>query len=89
MNHYLIDVRDEAEYGQGHIEGALNISLNEIQSRSQQLLNIPKDAGIILYCASGNRAGMAQTSLKSMGYTNVVNGVNQTQVLATYPEYSQ
>lgn len=64
----LIDVREESDYAEGHIEGAINIP---IRTLAQNLDKIPMDQPVIVYCASGLRAGMATTSLHVLGYSNV------------------
>ncbi len=64
----IIDVREESEYAEGHIPGAVNIPLRTI---TQNLDKIPSDAPTVVYCASGLRAGMALATLKMLGYDNV------------------
>ncbi|MBI3960879.1 MAG: hypothetical protein HY328_18875 [Chloroflexi bacterium] len=64
----LIDVREASEYEAGHIPGAVNIPL---RSLAQNLDKIPTDKPVVVYCVSGNRAGMALFSLGMLGYTNV------------------
>ncbi len=73
-----VDVREPSEFQESHLDGALNIPLMSINSTTQ--LGLPKDAKIILYCRSGNRAGIAKTQLEAMGYSNVVNGINQETI---------
>ncbi len=65
---YVIDVREPGEYEAGHIEGAVNIP---IRSLAQNLDKVPADMPVIVYCASGHRAGMATSVLRSLGYANV------------------
>lgn len=76
-NAFLIDVRTEEEYKSGHIKGSLNIPLQNIESITQyiQEFNTP----IFTYCLSGSRSRQAQTILKRMGYTNIINigGINR------------
>lgn len=64
----LIDVREESDYAAGHIPGAINIP---IRTLAQNLDKIPADQPVMVYCASGHRAGMATASLQTLGYTNV------------------
>lgn len=65
---YVIDVREVSEYEAGHIEGAVNIP---IRTLAQNLDKVPSDMPVIVYCASGQRAGMATSVLRSLGYDNV------------------
>lgn len=67
-NPLVIDVREASEYAEGHIEGAINIP---IRSLAQNLDQIPQDRPVVVYCASGHRAGMATTALRVLGYENV------------------
>jgi len=64
-NKTIIDVRSEGEFVLGHAEGALNIPLNEVEARAEEIAKI--EGEIILCCASGNRSGMAQQILQSKG----------------------
>jgi rhodanese-related sulfurtransferase len=64
----LIDVREPGDYEEGHIEGAISIPIREL---AQSLELIPTDRPVIVYCASGWRAGMAYSTLRLMGYDNV------------------
>ncbi|ETB64149.1 TPA: rhodanese-like domain-containing protein [Candidatus Nomurabacteria bacterium] len=72
----LLDVREDSEWSDGHIEGALHLPLGEINEES--VINLPKDKEIYIYCRSGRRAGEAETILKSLGFSNVLNigGIN-------------
>lgn len=67
--HLLVDVRTPEEFATGHIEGAVNISL---QSLPQRLDALPKDQPIVLYCRSGNRSNTAAQMLARAGYTQIV-----------------
>lgn len=75
-NAVLLDVRTVDEYGQGHIDGSLNIPLQNIHTVKN---NIPDlDKPIYVHCLSGARSAQATSVLKSMGYTNVtdIGGIN-------------
>lgn len=65
----LIDVRTSEEYSAGHIDGAVNLSLQSIESGT--LPTVEKDQPIYLYCRSGNRSAQAASLLKQAGYTDV------------------
>ena len=67
-----IDVRTPAEYAQGHLPGAINIPLNEIEARIGSVA-ADKNTPLMLYCRSGNRSGQAQKILQNKGYTQVEN----------------
>lgn len=45
----IVDVRSQAAYETGHIEGAINIPLNEFESNPANI-DLPKDQWIITYC---------------------------------------
>lgn len=68
--HLLVDVRTAAEFAEGHIRGARNLPVQEMERKMREL---PKDKPVILYCRSGNRSGMALQMLQAAGYTNVYN----------------
>lgn len=68
----LVDVRTEAEFQAGHLEGALLIPFDETAQRISEY-GTDKDRQIVLYCRSGNRAGKAEKTLRDLGYTNVHN----------------
>jgi phage shock protein E len=74
-----IDVRSVEEYSADHIDGDANIPLAAIDA--QALADkYGKDAELMLYCRSGNRAGQAQEILKAAGFTNVTNAGGITDV---------
>ena len=70
MSMTVIDVRTEAEWNTGHLEGALHIEWQEILKISS---DIKKDEEIFLYCRSGNRSGKATKTLLEAGYVNAKN----------------
>lgn len=71
-NPIVIDVRNDWEYSEGHIKGAIHIPLHEIPA---QIDKIKKLKGpFVLYCRSGNRSGMAVNMLKQAGISNAYNG---------------
>lgn len=77
---YVIDVRTEEEWNEGHVEGAILIPLLEIKDRISEVTK-DKKAPIALYCASGGRSGRAELILKEQGYENVENwgGVDEAK----------
>ncbi|GJM13453.1 MAG: hypothetical protein DHS20C12_18560 [Pseudohongiella sp.] len=67
-----IDVRSLDEYAEDHIDNTENIPHTEIAAQISDL-DLDKDTPIKLFCRSGVRAGLAQTALQDLGYTNVEN----------------
>ena len=67
-----IDVRSAEEYQQDHIAGDPNVPHTGIAMKIESLAP-DKDQEIVLYCARGGRAGVAQKTLEQMGYTHVRN----------------
>jgi rhodanese-related sulfurtransferase len=61
----VVDVRTNEEFAGGHVEGSLNIPLQEIGSRMEEIKQL--ETPIILCCASGGRSGMAQEFLSRQG----------------------
>ena len=66
----FIDVRRVDEYQKGRIEGAINIPVDEIRNR---LNEIPKEKNIFIYCEAGLRGYLAQRILLQNGYASVKN----------------
>ena len=68
--HIILDTREQDEYDEGHIEGAILIPYTEIENKAEEMLP-DKDAQILVYCRSGRRSKIAAESLSKLGYTNV------------------
>lgn len=68
---FYVDVRTPEEFAQGSAPGAVNIPLNEIESRLDEFKN--KDE-IVVMCRSGNRSRQAKTLLEQHGIANVTDG---------------
>ena len=69
----IVDVRTPQEFRSGAVPNAVNIPLDELMQRYEELGN-NADREIIVYCASGARSAYAQRMLMQIGYTNVKNG---------------
>jgi NADPH-dependent 2,4-dienoyl-CoA reductase/sulfur reductase-like enzyme/rhodanese-related sulfurtransferase len=67
----ILDVRSADEFTMGAFPGAVNISLDELSMRMEELG--AKDREILVYCASGARSSYAQRILMQNSYTNVEN----------------
>jgi rhodanese-related sulfurtransferase len=70
----LLDVRSQAEWDEGHLEGAVLLPQDELEARFAQIeaatANDP-DRPIVVYCRSGRRSALAKTALVAHGYTRV------------------
>lgn len=73
----ILDVRTAAEFAAGHLDGSLNIPLDNLERRSASL---PKDKPIITCCASGMRSATAKNILLRQGFTEVYNGGSWTSL---------
>jgi len=68
----ILDVRTQEEFSQRHIEGAINIPVQEIEKMIGELRKYKKYE-IIVYCRSGNRSRRASEILVRYGFKNVYN----------------
>ena len=68
--HIVLDTREQDEFDEGHIPGAILIPYTEIESKAEEILP-DKDMLILVYCRSGRRSKIAAESLAKLGYTNV------------------
>ncbi len=67
----IIDVRTRAEFNGGHVNGSINIPLQEITEHIEEIKTM--DQPIVFCCASGGRSGQATHYFKSLG-VNCENG---------------
>ena len=68
---FLVDVRTEEEFQDGHVEASVNIPLDQVAERIEEFEG---KGAIIVFCKSGNRSGMAKAILAQAGISNVTNG---------------
>ena len=75
-DYIIIDVRTKEEYESGHIKGAINIPVDDINS-----IDIDKNKRIIVYCKSGKRSNNAANILLNKGYKYIydMGGINNWQ----------
>lgn len=72
----LLDVRTREEFRSGHIEGAVNVPIGELDARMHELDALTdgdRSAPIVVYCSSGRRSGIAKEKLLAAGYDQVTN----------------
>jgi rhodanese-related sulfurtransferase len=66
----LLDVRSPEEYAEGHIPGAVNIPYDALPDRLDEVERW-KNRGIVVYCRTGRRAGIAEETLVAAGFSKV------------------
>ena len=66
----LVDVREQAEWDEGHIPGAVHIPRSFLESRIEGAVP-DRSQPVVLYCASGNRSAFAAKTLEELGYESV------------------
>jgi rhodanese-related sulfurtransferase len=62
----LLDVRELQEVNLGKIPGAVHISRGNLETKVEA--QVPRDAHVVIYCASGNRSAFAAETMQQMGY---------------------
>ncbi len=68
----VIDVREDWEFADGHIPGAVHIPLGSLSARVDE---VPADVPVVLVCRSGNRSAEAYRLLSQEGFDNISNMV--------------
>ena len=71
-NRLVLDVRSASEYADGHVDGAVHMPVGDVGARIASVAP-DKDQQIIVYCKVGGRAAKAETELRSLGYTKILN----------------
>ena len=65
----LVDVRTPGEHAAGHIDGSLNVPVQELGKRMDELGE--KTKPVVVYCASGMRSASAAGMLRRAGFAEV------------------
>jgi rhodanese-related sulfurtransferase len=78
--HFLLDVRTPQEFAAGHVPGAVNVPVDELRSRLEEL---PRDREIAAYCQVGQRGYLATRILRQAGFkaANVGGGYRTYQLV--------
>jgi sulfur-carrier protein adenylyltransferase/sulfurtransferase len=66
----FVDVREQDEWDEGHIPGALYLGRGNLESRIESAVP-DKTRQVVVYCAAGNRSVFATKTLEELGYENV------------------
>ena len=69
--HILVDTREESEFANGHVKGAVHMSKGVIE-RDIETKVPDKNARLVLYCGGGFRSALVADNLGKMGYTNAI-----------------
>jgi len=67
----VIDVRTPAEYAEGHLDGAVNIDIQDQALFEAAIADLDPDAAYVVYCRSGNRSAAATAQMTAAGFTDV------------------
>jgi rhodanese-related sulfurtransferase len=68
----IVDVREDSEWNEQHIPGAIHIPLGQLSERLSELKQY-KDSPVITQCKTGGRSAKALDVLKSAGFSKVYN----------------
>jgi molybdopterin/thiamine biosynthesis adenylyltransferase/rhodanese-related sulfurtransferase len=68
----FLDVREQNEWDEGHIPGAIHAPRNNLESRIEGFVP-DRSQPVVVYCASGHRSAFATRTLEELGYENVSN----------------
>ena len=69
--HVLVDTREDSEWSDGHVAGAVHLSKGIIE-RDIETKYPDKATELVLYCGGGFRSALAAVNLQRMGYSNVI-----------------
>jgi rhodanese-related sulfurtransferase len=69
--HILIDTREDHEWANGHVAGAVHMSRGIIE-RDIETQVADKATKLVLYCGGGFRSALVADNLQKMGYTNAI-----------------
>jgi sulfur-carrier protein adenylyltransferase/sulfurtransferase len=67
----VVDVREQDEWDEGHIGGAVHVPRGHLESRIERLAP-DSSRPVIVYCSAGNRSAFAAKTLAELGYEDVV-----------------
>ena len=67
----VVDVRTPAEFAEGHLKGAVNFDVED-PNFIAHIEQLDKSGDYILYCHSGNRAGVALSEMQQDGFTGEI-----------------
>ncbi|TRZ44259.1 rhodanese-like domain-containing protein [Robertkochia solimangrovi] len=68
----LLDVRSPEEFSESHLEGAVNMDVNN-DAFIKNIESLNKSKTVMVYCRTGKRSRRAATILDSLGFEKVIN----------------
>lgn len=80
---FILDVRGKEAFDAAHVKGAVNIPLDEIRERLDE---IPKDRPVYIHCRTSWNSYYAICALKGYGYDNIIN-IQGSFLMLSYYEY--
>ena len=84
---FILDVRDPSEYKKGRVEGSVNIPLNDLRQRMEE---VPEDQEVWSYCLVGQRSYYAARALSQYGYNiKTLSGGYRTFTLTDRPDTAE
>jgi rhodanese-related sulfurtransferase len=80
----VVDVRMPVEFGVGHVPGAVNIPIEELEERLEEVRH---DNGVLIYCINGSRTRQAEPILYTHDIDNVyhLEGTFYAWIRGKYP----
>lgn len=78
----IVDVRTSEEFATGHIDGAVNIPLDQINQGITSIKGLTKESPILVYCRSGRRSAMARAALEQQGFKQVMDGGSMSSLMS-------
>ena len=70
LDYTLIDVRTQDEFDLGHIDSAINLDFYS-ETFQNDILSLPKNETIVLYCRTNNRSSKTANILKENGFKEI------------------
>ena len=71
---FIIDVRTAEEFAAGHIDGAINLPVDQVGEQITRVKGLKPGSTLLVYCRSGRRSAAAVQILQQRGYTRVLDG---------------
>ena len=80
----IIDVRSPQEFERGHLDGAVNIPVDQLQQTIGSIEGLERSSEILVYCQSGMRSAVACSILAQQGFGRVSNGGSMATLLMNF-----